>query len=144
MNLTKTHFVREATHHALVTKCHRAIASGAEKCMSKAAKSDLKNLDLEGLDEFLQVFIETHNALGDEHAEMAEHCAKCAKAADEAEKAAADDLNKIVPHRVSAVAPTAPGITMVPRFGSPPLQKAAVDSQFSKLLELDERDSEAS
>jgi hypothetical protein len=167
MNLTKEHFTRAATHHTRLTKSHRAIASAAEKSMSKAQKSDLKSLDLEGLDEFLQVFIETHNALGDEHAEMAEHCAKCAKAAGEAEKAVGDELRKMAPASVesyvremimktvgdmvqpmgiSAVAPTPPGITAVPRAGQPALPaKANVPLQFAKLVDGgDSRDSEAS
>jgi hypothetical protein len=57
--------------------------------------------------------------------------------ADSANKAATDGLNKgrneLQPTRVSAVTPTPPGVTAVPRAGQRQLQKT-VDPEFASLV----------
>ena len=58
-------------------------------------------------------------------------CERCVKAA------ADDDLNKLVPTQVSAVAPTRPTITPVPRFGQKPMETLNVDDEFVKAFGLD-------
>jgi hypothetical protein len=148
MDLSEKHFKRQAQHHAVVGKHHHALANAGEKGMRKAtAKSDLQNINVESLSEFLDLFIETHNALGDENMEMAEHCAECAKRAGEdsaaaAEKAAAARFEKregqdaIVPTNIRAVYPA--GLVAVPRPGQQAPAAAPVSTQFSKLIAVDE------
>jgi hypothetical protein len=168
MNLDHKHLAREAEHHVRKAQHHGAMADGIQKCtgMVKAAKSDLKQLDLDQLSELLDTFLEQHSAMNDEHADYAEHCAKCAQAAkeaDDAEKTATDAMNKatngtapsaletavraaflkmfgntLQPSAVSGVAPTPPGLTAVPRTGAPQIPVAPnVPPEFAKLFSDD-------
>jgi hypothetical protein len=157
MNLGTKHFERAAQHHATLAKDHRTIASTARGSMKKAAKADgMEELDIESLAEFLEQFIESHDAIADEHEEMSEHCMKCSLAAKEAEKADSGDLGKsfsnpalqglikklvaeeigntVRPMNVSIVAPNRPGLVAVPRAGAPAIPETHVDPQFQKLF----------
>jgi predicted phage gp36 major capsid-like protein len=151
MDLSQRHFERAAQHHATLSKCHRAIAKGATKSMGKAAKSDLDDTDAEALAEFLEEFIEQHNAIADEQAEMSEHCMKCGKAAadaavEAAEKAAAARFTKrdgddaIAPTGVRAVVPSTPpaGYFAVPRFGQKAIPAATPAPEFAKLFSAED------
>ena len=60
-------------------------------------------------------------------------------AAEECMKAVDADMNKLVPTQVSAVAPTNPGVTSVPRKEQRPIS-AKVEREFSKLLGLNPED----
>jgi hypothetical protein len=60
-------------------------------------------------------------------------------ATEECMKAADADVRKIMPTEVSAVAPTNPGVTSVPRKEQRPIS-AKVESEFSKLLGLNPED----
>jgi hypothetical protein len=144
MDLSQKHFERAAQHHAAVSKCHRGIANAAQKSMRKAEQADL---DIESLGDFLESFIEEHNALADEHAEMSEFCSTCSKTAgvlamEAAEKAAKDRFSAtVVSDNVHKVVPTRPGFTPVVRMGEPtPSAAAAVGNvplEFQKLVSVE-------
>jgi len=67
------------------------------------------------------------------HTDCAE---KCSKADD-------GDLSKLIPTSVSAVAPNRPGITAVPRAGSPPLPVRDPNDPFVKIIGIDEESQHA-
>ena len=114
-HLQKVHRVI-AEHHREMSKCHGA-------AMDKAVAGDVHH-------EFHNAAQAAHNVAADEHDALCEECAK----------AIASDLQKLVPTRVSAVAPTAP-VRAVPRTGQRtiPLSEM-VDPEFAKLVAMDERD----
>jgi hypothetical protein len=68
--------------------------------------------------------------------------------AAECMKVDTSDLTKMMPTGVSAVTPTRPGITAVPRFGQREVPTAAgkpnVDPQFEKLFVVDDAEEERS
>jgi hypothetical protein len=70
---------------------------------------------------------EFHKAAAAVHDAFKEACAKAAS--DELEKA----RSQVVPTRVSAVTPTPPGVTAVPRAGQRQLGKT-VDPEFASLV----------
>jgi hypothetical protein len=102
-----------AEHHRIMAKCHGEAMGKADDPhhgFHKSAKNE-------------------HEAAAQVHDDL---CNECAKAAD-------GDLNKLVPHQVSAVAPDRPSITPVLRNGMRPLP-AAAQPDLSKLLGLDPED----
>jgi hypothetical protein len=155
MNATK----RMAQHLVKVSKHHDAIAASVKKCvgMTKAAKADIKTLDLDALSEMLEEFEEAHAAIGDESRACAEDLAECA----EAEKAAHDSMfkaandatptvleaavrktfrelfgNVVMPTRVRAL-PTS--VVAIPRTGQQARPETVeVDPQFSKLVQVED------
>lgn len=156
MNATK----RMAQHLTKVSRHHAALAVAVKKCvgMTKAAKADIKTLDLDALSEMLEEFEEAHSAIGDESRACAEDLAECA----EAEKAAVDAMNKavdgatptvleaavrkmfretfgnvVMPTRVRGILPT--NVVAVPRTGQQaPPEVMNVDPLFAKLFEVDD------
>lgn len=79
---------------------------------------------------------EFHKTAIASHEKMQSHCAtqmaECDKAAD------AGDLNKVIPSAISKLAPPAPGIRAIPRFGAPSMPaKANVPEEFSKVFSID-------
>lgn len=84
-----------------------------------------------------------HKQAADELDKLAGTCAAHAEhhrdAAAKCNKAAVDELNKLVPTDISAVAPDRPGIRSVPRPGQPELPaKPNVDEQFRKLVSVED------
>lgn len=145
-NFLQEHFVRGAMHHARLGKQHHDIRDSAKtlrSALGKATKSDLKDLDVAALEQFLEDFIEHHSAIGDEAMSFSSDLAETATKCDKADLSG--DLNKLAPiPGISGVAPSAPpaeafGISAVVRPGSRPLdERPKVSTQFSKFVTVDE------
>ena len=130
-----------ADHHDELAKCFHKLSS-----LGKGAKSHMSD-DAIAADELTQCLGKIAGAHQLRSAYHKEAMAEC-------EKIAADDLNKsssdlikrlehlegqIVPTRVSAIAPNAPGIRAVPRAGAPNAPaRPEVPLQFAKLVEIEE------
>ena len=130
-HLAKAHELM-ATHHRAMSKCHgeamgKAVAGNPEHTFHKSAMT-------------------AHDAAAEQHDRMCQECSKVA--ADELNKVASPELekrlahleNSLVPNRVSAVTPTALGVTAVPRGGQRSMNEArpAVPVQFEKLVSIEE------
>jgi hypothetical protein len=83
-----------------------------------------------------------HSTMAAAHTAAADSCLACM---EECSKVVWTDLFKAaeraepVASPISAVVPTAPGVTAVPRAGQRPvIDKAVVATQFSKLVEIEE------
>lgn len=131
-----------AAHHDTLHACYSKIAG-----FGKAAKSQMKDGDGESLADCLQKIADTHEAAAEFHRGMMEDCSKVT--GDELGKSAnTSDLvkrvtaleNTVIPTRVSAVVPNAPGITAVPRAGARPMpsEKPNVPVAFEKLITIEE------
>lgn len=123
-----------------VSKCVGKLAG-----MAKASKSDMKDGDEDGLCSTLQ---KISDAFADGASYHKSAMMECEKSMDvEFSKAASPDMEKrlsalentIVPSRVSAIAPNAPGIRAVPRAGQQPIpERPNVPIQFEKLVAIEE------
>jgi hypothetical protein len=148
---------RTAQHAAKIGRHHHALVADIKKSLgiTKAAKADLENIDLEKLRKILESFLEHFSAMGDECADYAEDCAKAANEAD-AEKVAAalkasearftkrDGADALVPTEIRKVLPTPPGLTAVPRNGQQPLaMRPNVAPEFQKFVAIETGDDEA-
>jgi hypothetical protein len=122
MNRVSEHLAKDhqaaSSFHRMMAKCHgeamgKAVAGNPEHTFHKSA-------------------VAAHEQAADHHDQMCEEC----------QKVIASDLQKLQPTNVSAVAPTAPGVTAVPRAGQRPIEEAkpVVEAQFAKLLTVDEQD----
>jgi hypothetical protein len=110
---------RLSKHHAAVSGHYLDMAD----CMGKADNGDESTKAKGSLE-----------ALAGEHSDMAQFHEDCAA---KCSKAAADELNKLVPSNVSAVVPNAPGIRAIPRPGQPPIsEKPNVPLEFEKIFSI--------
>jgi hypothetical protein len=124
------HHTAKAAHHATAAELHGRLA----KCMGKATTDGAK--DAQGIIEALAAM---HTEQSNEHAGMADYNSeaadKCSKAVDNA------DLEKLVPTRVSSIAPTQPtNLRAIPRFGAKEMPAAAISPELSKILGTGEED----
>jgi hypothetical protein len=124
-----------------VSKCVGKLAG-----MAKASKSDMKDADEEGLCGTLQKISDAFADGASYHKSAMQECSK-ADVADELNKAATPEFEKrlrhledtIVPSRVSAITPNAPGVRAVLRHGAPELPaRPNVPIQFEKLVAIEE------
>jgi hypothetical protein len=108
---------------------------------------------------------EFHKSAAESHVDARDDCdervEECNKAISECEKAATSSMNKLLatdpamqaymkrlvdeaigntvqPTHISAVAPPKPGLTAVPRFGSPAVPAPIVEERFAHLVEIDD------
>jgi hypothetical protein len=149
--------VSEAVHH--IKQTHAGIAGGLRK--EAEHHRNMSNFHKAALgkavgDDFHKCAKAEHDDMATDretrakyHDDMMGECDKALKAftADDLNKNAPDDLakrvtaleNSIVPTRVSAVVPTVPGVTAVPRSGQRQFsEKPIVATQFQKLVEVEE------
>jgi len=96
----------------------------------------------DGLAKLAEAVAAEHSGMSEEHTQMADDCAKCAKSIFDAFKAEEpDELQKargnLMPTEVSAVAPTAPGLTMVPRAGQRIESGVRVPKEFAHLTKIE-------
>jgi len=133
-HLSKLHEA-EAGHHDHKSEHHLAIAGHYRKLASSFSKTETSEAqkDFAGL---LETMAGMHEVTSQKHAAHAEFHRDCAEKCNKAMDAA--DLNKLVPTRVSAIAPERPTITPVPRYGAPPLHPQNVEPELVKALGLDE------
>jgi hypothetical protein len=125
-------FERSAERNIAGAKRSKAAAAHLRKFMNKAEMDE---------EHPVAAIAELLEELAEEQANSAGFDLECCKAFAKAE--ADDDLQKLVPTRISAVVPTAP-VTPVLRTGQRqiPLSKM-VDPQFAKLVEVDEEERNA-
>jgi hypothetical protein len=124
------HHTAKAAHHATAAELHGRLA----RCMGKATTDGAK--DAQGI---LEALAAMHTEQSNEHTGMADWNAECADKCSKATDAA--DLEKLVPTRVSSIAPTQPtNLRAVPRFGSKELPTIAVAPELSKILGVNEED----
>jgi hypothetical protein len=110
---------RLSKHHAAVSGHYLDMAD----CMGKADNGDESTKAKGSLE-----------TLASEHSDMAQFHEDCAA---KCSKAAADELNKLVPSNVSAVVPDY--IRAVPRAGAPPAAiKPNVPLEFEKVFAIDD------
>jgi hypothetical protein len=153
--------VSEAVHH--IKQTHAGIAGGLRKeaehhrNMSNIHKAELgKAVAVDSNHDFHKCAKAEHDDMATDretrakyHDDMMSECDKALKAltADDLNKNASDDLvkrvtaleNTVIPTRVSAVVPTVPGVTAVPRAGQRPyMDRPIVATQFQKLVEVEE------
>jgi hypothetical protein len=131
------------------------------KCLEKAADhEDAKAAECHAEHKMSGMEDSHHGRMGDLHkasaANLRDCAAKCMKA-DDADDLSKSDVSKrlelidqlrkrlehlegqIVPSRVSAITPNAPGARAVPRAGQPAFDsKPQVPTQFAKLVEIEE------
>jgi len=124
-----------AAHHAAKTAFHATAAEHFKKLAGHLGKSETTEAGKDSK-QILETLAGMHEEQSQEHAGMAtfhhESMEACAKAAD-------GDLNKLVPTSVSAVTPTRPGITAVPRAGAQPIpEKIPVPEEFEKLASVED------
>jgi hypothetical protein len=151
---TANHENDRAVRHSSLAKSYGKLAE-----LSKASKSQLKDDEQSDLCRCLKAMADDHKALSEAsgecaadhltlakfHAEKMEECAKAA-GDDDLGKSSGDLIrrldaleNTVVPTRISAVVPTAPGVTAVPRAGQRQfMEMPVVATQFSKLVEIEE------
>ena len=135
----KAHHLSKAKSHDGHSEDHAKLAELHEEAGDKDIAKCHKSLS------------KRHAADAEEHRNQADACdgamAECDKVAgDELNKSASDLIkrlevleNTVVPTRVSAVAPNAPGLTAVPRAGQRPVgDRPVVPVQFAKLVEIEE------
>ncbi len=131
-HLTEVH-KRTAEHHSKKATSHVARATHFKKLATQLGKTETTEASKDSK-AILEALAVLHEEMSQEHSDMAEFhsdCAeKCAKAVD------AGDLNKLVPTRVSTIAPP----RAVPRTGAPPIQRRAVDPELEKALGINEAD----
>ena len=128
-----------AERHDTLHACYSKIAS-----FGKAAKSQMKDGDGESLDDCLQKIADTHEAAAEFHRDAMAECSKIA--GGDLNKGESDLLkrlehleNQVVPSRVSAVTPNAPGVRAVLRTGQMPMSaRPNVPIQFEKLVAIEE------
>ena len=130
--LTK-YFTRAGEHHVAKAKHHAAMAEHLSNLADDLGKA--QNDGALGLSEMCKAMAAEHAGVSDEHTGMADECAKCAKAFSEANKSMhGDELDEVMPTRISVVAPTAPanGVRPVYRTGQP---VRAASEEGSELLD---------
>ncbi|MCU1317253.1 MAG: hypothetical protein JWN63_2575 [Candidatus Acidoferrum typicum] len=125
---------RQSAHHAGKAAFHATAAEHFKKLAGHIGKSETTEAseDSKGI---LAALAAMHEEQSQEHAGMggfhAEQMEECSKAAD-------GDLNKLVPTRISAVAPTPPGVRAVPRAGQPAPENITVPEEFAKLAQVED------
>ena len=119
-----------AEHHSVKAAHHKSLATHYGK-LAKMGKAE--GVDTAGV----------YDGISDSHAGLADHHATQAEfhtgAMEECEKAVASDLNKLVPDRVSGIAPQVPfGSRAVPRTGQREIEKPNVPLEFRSLDEVED------
>jgi hypothetical protein len=137
-----------AEHHRAMSKCHgaamgKAVAGDPQHTFHKEAKGHD-----DAAAEAHDAFAEDQDSRSAYHEQMAEECSKAAKVAGDADlsKGSPELLRRleivegtIIPTKISALTPTAPGVRAVPRAGQRAFaDKPVVATQFSKLVEIEE------
>jgi hypothetical protein len=125
-HLRKVH-ERAADFHLQAAKHHSELA----KCFGKLGKA-------EGMEETASEIAQAHEGLAQQHMDLSEFNVQCCKSLDAAAKSAGmgggDDLDRIVPDRISVLAPEQPvGLRAIPRAGAPPMPSVEVDDMFGKI-----------
>jgi hypothetical protein len=116
--------------HAAIAAHHRVMA----KCHSQAME---KIEDGEPQHSFHKTAAAAHEAAATAHEQMCEECAKAADAVDLTKRG--DELRPD-PVGLSRLAPP-PGVTAIPRTGSPALSAGpAVPSEFQKLFSVEDEE----
>jgi hypothetical protein len=138
------HHVAKAKHHSAKVEHHHQLGEkyGSLGTFHKAKHDGADPATIfSAIAEAHAATAEEHSDMSQEHGDMAEACIKLAKTLAEtttgewSRKAAmGDDLDKLVPTAVSAVAPNRPGITAVPRAGMQPLPTAAENPLYAKVF----------
>jgi hypothetical protein len=112
-------------HHSEKTRIHADHAEAHKARMATLEKGSAEH-------DYHKTKHALHKATSESHATLAEYHKGCM------EKAADDEMNKVVPSHVSGVTP---GIRAVPRPGAPApgsAEKPNVPSEFQKLFEVEE------
>ena len=123
------HIIGTASHHACCAKACKAVADKFSSMgeMSKVAEGELHGVNIvEACDELSKQF----SIMSDSHVEQGEACAKFAELLQSRKTLDEDQLNKLMPSNVSAVAPpandnTKPLHRAISRAGAPTLADKA-------------------
>ncbi len=129
----KEHFRESAAFHKKMSKNH-AKATDHHQALAKLHD------DNDEMSDHHKALAEIHEAMAQDHADHAAHNLELC------EKAASDDLNKLVPTEIRTVIPAAPapygsalGVTAVPRTGQRPIDEAKpeVPLEFEHLVKVE-------
>jgi hypothetical protein len=124
-------FERSAERNIAGAKRSKAAAAHLRKFMTKAEMDE---------EHPVAAIAELLEELAEEQANSAGFDLECCKAFAKADD---DELQKLVPTRISAVVPTAP-VRVIPRTGQREIPlSATVDPQFAKLVIVDEEEENA-
>ncbi len=128
-------FTRAAAHHTAKAAHHAAMSEHYAKLSTlHKAKSDMSDTAT-----LYRAMADSHGEMADEHTGMGAECEACAKAFAASRNATGSDELEPLARGLSVVAPTAPGVTMVPRAGMQPIPaKPNVPREFEKLVVVEE------
>jgi hypothetical protein len=117
-HLTAFHKMAAAHHLAMAKSFHQL-----GKCMSKSAKSDMKDDDETDPAEVCKSMSDAHVEAGEYHAACAKSLEDDGEHADKVEKGMHNEQDRIVPDRIHRINPT-DGLRLAPRTGAPTAPQA--------------------
>jgi hypothetical protein len=125
------HHAAKAAYHATAAELHSRLAD----CMGKSTTTEPAKAAQAHLDALAAM----HKEQAKQHSDMADWNAECADKCSKATDAA--DLEKLIPTRVSSIAPAQPtNLRAIPRYGAKEMPAAAISPELSKILGTGEED----